>query len=129
MPSGSKIKVSVALTKTLVERLDQVRVPLGESRSGLIERLVLDGLDQVELTARATTDPVLMGAFARALGEPGVLRSLLDSLKADLTDEQLELFARQMDGLSGKGDAHTLSPPPPLRQKKGGGGRSKPRGK
>ena len=65
-----KDKTSISLPEALIKRLDRLAKAAGSSRSELIRELIEDGLDQQETMIRATSDPVLMGAFGRALSDP-----------------------------------------------------------
>lgn len=127
-----KVILSVAVDPELVQRLNRVAKAMKMSRSRAVQELLERGIDDTELVAAATTNPLLMGAFARAMNEPGVLRSLVGSMKQDLTDDQLGLFSRQVEALMGTGipaAPTTESFPPSLRQNREGGKRRKPRGK
>jgi hypothetical protein len=90
--SDAKIKVSVALRPSLVNRLDRVAVVRGLSRSQLITDMIEAGLDDEELVAKTVSDPVVFPAMVQAFAQPGVMRALLDAMKADVTQEQLNLF-------------------------------------
>jgi acetolactate synthase regulatory subunit len=87
------VKVSLSLRPDTLKRVRALAELHGVKVSTMADELMLDALESAELTAEATRNPVVMAAVTRAMSEPGVLRSLLDAMKADLTDEQLNLFA------------------------------------
>jgi hypothetical protein len=62
------------------------------SRSQLITDIIEAGLDDEELVAKAVSDPVVFPAMVQAFAQPGVMRALLEAMKADVTEEQLNLF-------------------------------------
>lgn len=94
-----KDKTSISLPEALIKRLDRLAKAAGSSRSELIRELIEDGLDQQETMIRATSDPVLMGAFGRALSDPAVLRSLMTGLRSELSDDQMELFRQRVEAV------------------------------
>ncbi len=105
------VKVSLSLRNETLARVNALSKRLDQTRSWVADQLLTDALENAELVASATTDPVVMGAVVRAMSEPGVVRLLLGAMKADLSDEQFALFTRppklagKRRGLSPKRDS------------------------
>jgi hypothetical protein len=110
IPHMGRVRLSITVEPETRRRLDRLTKMRGETRSDVAEELMLSAMDQAELAAAATADPVVMGAFARAMSEPGVLRSMLGALREDLSDDQLALFTSRIGELSG---------PPAVKKRKG----------
>jgi hypothetical protein len=87
-----KANCSVAFRPSLVKRLDRVAVVRGVSRSQLITDMIEAGLDDEELVAKAVSDPVVFPAMVQAFAQPGVMRALLDAIRAEVSEDQLKLF-------------------------------------
>ncbi len=96
----TKLKTSISLDPDLVKRLDRVARASRQSRSQLITDLVVGGLEQTEVMIKATSDPVLMAAVGKVMGDPGVLRNMVSGLRSELSDEQLELFKSRLDSMT-----------------------------
>jgi hypothetical protein len=94
-------RITITIPADTVRRIDRLaKMRGGRSRSETITDLCEEALEHAELAAAATSDPVVMGAFAKAMSEPGVLRSVLGALRSDLSDEQLALFTSRVEGLT-----------------------------
>ena len=95
-----KAFLTAYVERSVVERLDAVAAAQDLSRSKLIERLVIDGLQDMELEVRALTDPVVGPAIINAFARPEVLRAMANVLRQDLSDDQLQLFQQAMHATS-----------------------------
>ena len=91
--------ISLRLPADLLTRVDQIAGAKGESRTASIERLIRDGIDDEENFVRMATDPVVGPAIFGAFAKPEVVRALMQALRQDLTDEQLDLFQRGVSTL------------------------------
>ncbi len=84
--------ISISMEAEILKRVDKLVKLTKSNRSRLIQDLVSEGLDWNESSIRATSNPLVMGAFTRAMSEPGVMRGLATAMREDLTDEQMVLF-------------------------------------
>lgn len=87
-----KVIHSFSLRPETLRRVRALAELHGEKLSTIADQLLCDALDQAEIVSAATTNPVVMAAVAKAMSEPGVLRSMLDVMRTELSDEQLNLF-------------------------------------
>lgn len=113
---ANKIKVSIAMSPGLVKQLDRLAKVGGQSRSELIERLVLEGIEQEETFIKATQQPALMQALARAFSQPGVLKQMAATMNEEMSDEQLNLFQQAMGQLEAR--AASAAPAAPGKKRK-----------
>ena len=90
--AAKKLKLSITLDAEVTKRVDRLAKATRSNRSAVLEALVIDALNQNEAAIKASADPVVMGAFMRAMTEPGVIRGVAEVLRHDLSDEQLKLF-------------------------------------
>lgn len=100
--SEVKTPVSFSMSPSLVKRLDRLAKAMGKSRSAYLEGLVRDCIEEEESGVKMLTDPVMGPALLKAFGNRDVLRGLVRALGEDLTDSQLDLFASQMERMTGK---------------------------
>ena len=89
-----KAFVTLYIDRELLTRIDRLAANHDESRSKYIAGLLADAVTQEELGVQVFTNPVLMKAYGAAMSQPGVLRQLLNTMRSDLNDSQLELFQR-----------------------------------
>jgi len=75
-----KIKVSVAIEKKLVERLDKIAAINGESRSQLIDRMVKEQIAMAEQFANLMANPEARAAMLKEFANPKVLNPILRSM-------------------------------------------------
>ena len=87
-----KVTHSFSLRPETLRRVKALAELHGEKISTMADQLLSDALDQAEIVSAATTNPVVMAAVAKAMSEPGVLRSMLDVMRTELSDDQLNLF-------------------------------------
>lgn len=98
--SKKKLKVSIALTRDVVKRLDRLARAQSRSRSSIVQSFVLDGLDGAEMFVKAFSDPTVSAAFVQAFGDRDVLRSMTSAMREQMTDDQMDLFSETLRGLS-----------------------------
>lgn len=96
-----RILMTVTVEPDVMERIDALAAATGSNRSKTTEKLILDSLDDHETTARALTDPVIVGAFAKAFGDRDVMRRMAAAVASESDPAQLELFAHAMTKLTG----------------------------
>jgi hypothetical protein len=114
----AKQRLSIILDEDLVKRLDQTASALGLSRSALIQQLCDDGLQEVEVSAKVLSDPVVSGAMLSALTQPGVIRSMMGVMREELTSEQLDLFGKAISSAAGAlGPVPKAKKLPPARRR------------
>ena len=116
--------ITLYLNKETVKRLDDLAAAKNTSRSRFCEQLILDGLQDSELTVRAMTTPVVRDALFSVLAKPDVLRAIMRGMQDELSDDQLELFSRAMIGAS---QAVEKADPQSPGQRASNSARSKPR--
>jgi hypothetical protein len=109
--------ISTRFPADLVRRIDALAAAQRQTRAAVMERLLLDSLDQAELSVRALTDPLIGPALAGALAKPGVLRALMATLREDLKPEQMQMFGNALQALEVAGakaakltTAHAVTP-------------------
>ena len=102
--AAKKVKISITVDADVLKRVDRLAKSLKENRSSVMGDLLADALEQNEAALKAASDPVLMGAFMRAMAEPGVMRGMAEAVRQDLTDDQLRMFteAAEQIGHAGK---------------------------
>lgn len=98
---ANKRRFSVTIDAAIVRRIDRIAKAAGQSRSGMIEQLCRDGVDDAETAVQAFTDPVLLQAFAGAFGNRDVLKAMASAVHEEMTDSQLDLFVDRLKGLAG----------------------------
>lgn len=94
---AKKITMTVAIDPQLKQRVDRLSKMIGMSRSKVIADLLADAVESNETSLKMAADPVVMNAFMRALGEPGVMRGLAAAVRADLSDDQMRLFEQALE--------------------------------
>jgi predicted transcriptional regulator len=97
--SKRKVKVSVALTPVLAKRIDRMAKVMSKSRSQMVQELIEGGMDDSEISAAAMTNPAISQALLTALGKPEVIRAMLQVMRQDLSEDQLDLFGQAMAGM------------------------------
>jgi hypothetical protein len=105
--------MTVYVSDALAKRLTRLARAKDVSRSKLAEQLLADGVEHEETMVAAMTDPVVMPAIMKALAEPSVLASMMRAMRADLSDDQLQLFEKQIAAAQAVADPK----PPPARRK------------
>ena len=80
-----KIKVSVAIEKKLVDRLDKIAAITGESRSQVIDRMVKDQIESVEQFANLMANPEARAALVKQFANPAVLGPMLRAMGEEPT--------------------------------------------
>lgn len=91
--------ISFRMLDEVVLRLDAVAAARNVTRSKLMEELLIGALDDEERTIGMMTNPVISQAILGAIAQPEVLRAMSESMRHQLSDEQLELFQKSMHGL------------------------------
>lgn len=92
-----KIKISVAMDKELVDRLDRIAEHQRWSRSQLIDVYVRDGIAKSEGMFKIMADPLLREKFTKLLSDPGVLRGVLEAAGKPPSDEEMERVSSGMN--------------------------------
>jgi hypothetical protein len=96
MAQSDKRIISFLAPGHLVKRIDGIAAAQNASRSAVIERLLIDSLNEQEDWIRMATDPVVAPAIFGALSQPGVLRAMSAAMREQLSDDQLDLFSKAM---------------------------------
>jgi hypothetical protein len=91
---------SYSLDLGLIARINKLALAEGVSASSLVERLLLEALQPAETAVQFTANPVLMNAMMKLFTQPEMVRAMTSTIKQDLTDDQLELFAEGMQSLT-----------------------------
>lgn len=97
---AKKVRIGLTLDPSVVKRVDRVAKAQRKSRSAWIETACLDQLSQAEMFVKMTQQPELASAFARAFGDPSVMRRMAEVMGQELTDDQLDLFTVTLDKLT-----------------------------
>jgi hypothetical protein len=87
-----KIKVSVAIEKKLVERLDKIAGISNESRSQVLERMVKDQIESAEQFANLMANPEARAMLIKQIANPDVLGPMLRAMG----DEPTPAMAQKM---------------------------------
>lgn len=95
-----KTRISIAIDRTLLKRLDRVAKTMRRSRSLIIGEACGQYLDGSETFVKLMTDPVAGKAIAKALMSEGALQSIAKAIGDDMTADQLRLFERQLNQLT-----------------------------
>jgi hypothetical protein len=72
------------------------------SKSRLVEKFILQALDQEKHIAKVMCNPVLSAAICNAFANPSIINIMMRELGQELNPQQLELF-RKAVGQLGKG--------------------------
>ena len=88
--SARRVVFSISSPPELLRRIDAYADQIGEPRSKAIRQAIEEYLDEREATAKFMGDPVVMGAFVQALGQPGVLGSMAKALREDLDEDKVQ---------------------------------------
>lgn len=99
-----RVRITITMLPDILHRVDRIAKAQGFSRSEYLERMTRDALARDEVTVKAMTNPTIMAAFARAIGQEQVLKSLAGVLGDELADDQLKLFTDAVEQLSEMGE-------------------------
>jgi hypothetical protein len=92
-----KLKVSVAIEKKLVERLDRIAAISGESRSQVIDRMVRDQIETAEQFANLMSNPEARKTLMRQFANPDVLGPMLRAMGEKLGPDTAQKMAEAME--------------------------------
>lgn len=112
-----KIKTSMALSRPLLDRLDDLALAKGQSRSDLIEGFIERCLGDEELGVRVVGNPVLGPALLQMLARPEIMRAMSGALRETVSDDQLQLFSQAMTA-AGTVVASKSKPAVPAKKRK-----------
>ena len=93
-----KIKVSVALDRELVERLDGIAGVTNASRSKIIEDMIRDGIATGEQMARLMANPEARKMMLQGFGNPEVLRAVANAMNEKLPPGMEKLMLETLEG-------------------------------
>lgn len=91
-----KARVTVSMDSSILDRIDRMAEAQRLSRSHVVERLIIDGLEATEGFVNMMANPLLRETFAKALGTPGVVSELADAMKGGAKPEDVERVKRAM---------------------------------
>ncbi|HWI02764.1 MAG TPA: ribbon-helix-helix protein, CopG family [Acidimicrobiales bacterium] len=119
--------ITLYLDNGVVERIDRLAAAQDASRAKYLERLIIEHLDEDEATVQAFTNPVLLNALMQVFGQPDVARQLVQTMRRDVSDDQLQLFQEAMMTTAEKMNKRAARKPMKRvrskpKKKKGGGG-------
>ena len=99
-----RAKVSISLDASVLKRVDALAAAMCGTRSKWFERLILDGLEEREDTAKALSNPNFLKALAEQSKNPKIAEVIKHTLRTADRPQRMALTAvlRQTQGRKGK---------------------------
>lgn len=92
-----KIKVSVALDRELVVRLDGIAKVTNASRSKVIDQLLREGIEGSEQMAKLMADPETRRVVIESFSKPGFLQSVANAMGQKLPAGAERILSETME--------------------------------
>jgi|GEM_PF-1748429 len=96
-----KSKIAISIDAELLRRLDEVCHARQQSRSKIINRILIEQIDEEESFVRGLENPAVRAVMSVMINTPGVVESMAklvgEKMSSDDIDEMREGFKKQAD--------------------------------
>lgn len=95
-----KTKIAISIDPALLKDIDRIAKAEGRSRSYVIELAMRESVGLQLEVVKAMSNPVVSGAFVKALTDKGVMAEMLKAMGSKASTKEIQMMERGVEGLA-----------------------------